>query len=200
MLAICVEVVKEIKERRDPNSQNLISSKKREFRLHGYIPYLATLDRLEGYLDRETRSDSPVTKELTCLDTAYTGLSPVPVLRAVKDFMVRRSRGIAGPIGEWPQMMAQVRGTVAKFISAKPSDVAFITNATEGTNIVAASLSPERADSVVWDDLDYPFNVVVWLNEEDTGGVENRAVKSEGRMVHLGDFERLVDSGGRSLA
>lgn len=144
-------------------------------------------------MDREVRSDFPVTMELTYLDTAYIGPSPMSVLQAGKDFMAKRSRGIAGRLSEWLEAMDQVRGTVAKLINAKPEEVAFTTNTTEGTNVVATSLNLRPGDNVVWDDLDHPSNAVVWLNQQRIGGIENRVAKSKRGLVHLADFERLVD-------
>lgn len=145
-------------------------------------------------MDEKVRSDFPVTRELTYLDTAYIGPYPVPVLRAGKDFVEQRSRGIAGRVSEWLDVMDQVRGAIAELISAKTSEIAFTTNTTEGTNIVATSLRLGQADNVVWDDLDYPSNKLVWLHQQRTKGVENRVVSSKDGAVSLADFERLVDN------
>lgn len=145
-------------------------------------------------MDPEVRSNFPVTKKLNYLDTAYDGPYPLPVLQAAKDFLDRRSRGIAGRVPDWLQVMDQVRATIAQLINAKPVEVAITTNTTEGTNIVATSLNLGGRDNVVWDDLSYPSNAVVWLNRERTAGFENRVVKSKDGAVHLADFERVVDS------
>jgi cysteine desulfurase/selenocysteine lyase len=145
-------------------------------------------------MDKEVRSDFPVTRELTYLDTAYYGPYPLPVLQAGKDFLDRRSRGVAGRVREWLEVRDQVRATLAQLINAKPSEVAITTNTTEGTNIVATSLSLGRGDNVVWHDLDYPSNAAVWLNQERASGVENRVVKSKGGIPHLADFESAVDN------
>lgn len=141
----------------------------------------------------KVRSDFPVTSELIYLDTAYDGPYPLPVLEAAKDFIEKRSRGTAGRVRDWLEVMDGVRRTIAKLVGAGPDEIAITTNTTEGTNIVATSLGLEPGDNVVWDDLSYPSNAVVWLNQERTRGIENRVVKNKGGVVTVADFARLVD-------
>jgi cysteine desulfurase/selenocysteine lyase len=145
-------------------------------------------------MNPEVRSDFPVTSELTYLDTAYDGPYPSSVLAAGKDFVDRRSKGAAGRVADWLDVEDEVRAAIAELINARPTEVAITANTTEGTNIVATSLKLGPGDNVVWDDLGYPSNAVVWLNQERTRGVENRIVKSKGGAVELPDFERVVDS------
>ena len=141
----------------------------------------------------EVRSDFPVTSELTYLDTAYDGPYPLPVLQAGQDFLEWRSRGVAGRVWNWLEVLDEVRATIAQLINAKPSEIAITTNTTQGTNIVATSLELQPGDNVVWDDLSFPSNAVVWLNLERSGGVESRVVKNRGGAVTVADFEQVVD-------
>lgn len=145
-------------------------------------------------MNSNVRSDFPVTRELTYLDTAYDGPYPLSALQAGRDFLDRRSRGIAGRVPDWLGVMDEVRGTIAELIGAKPAEIAITTNTTEGTNIVATSLRLEPGDNVVWDGLSFPSNAVVWLNLERSRNVENRVLKNKGGVVSLADFEGVVDS------
>jgi len=149
-------------------------------------------------MNPEVRSDFPVTRELAYLDTAYDGPYPLPVLQAGKDFLDRRSRGVAGRVPDWLDVMDQVRHKIAALINAKPSEIAITTNTTEGTNIVATSLGLGPGDNVVWESLSYPSNAVVWSNQARRRGFENRAAKNKQGVpdviLDIADFERLVDS------
>jgi len=147
-----------------------------------------------GLVNSTVRSNFPVTSELTYLDSAYDGPYPLPVVEAGKDFLERRSRGVAGRVWDWLEVLDEVRATIAELINAKPSEIAITTNTTQGTNIIATSLDLEPGDNVVWDDLSFPSNTVVWLNLERSRGVENRVVKNTDGAVTLADFERAVDS------
>lgn len=151
-------------------------------------------------MNPEVRSDFPVTDQLIYLDTAYDGPCPLPVLRAGMGFLDRRSRGVAGRVEDWLRVCDEVRVPIAELINAKPSEVAITTNTTEGTNIVATSLGWNAEDSVLWDDLDYPSNAVVWLSLCRTKGIENRIVRSSQGRVDLADFERTIDPSTRIIS
>jgi cysteine desulfurase/selenocysteine lyase len=151
-------------------------------------------------MDRRIRSDFPVTRESTYLNSAFIGPSPEPVLRAGRNFLEQRGRGLAGGPDAWLVAADQARHAVAAFINAKANEIAFTTNTTEGTNLVATFLDLNPGDNIVWDDLDFPSNRLVWLHQVKTKGVENRVVKSKGGAVRLADFERLVDDRTRVIS
>ena len=113
-------------------------------------------------MDEGIRSDFPVTNEVIYLDTAYDGPYPLPVLEAGRESLDRRARGFGGRVQDWLHVLGQAKDDLAGMIGAKPSEVAITTNTTQGTNIVATSLGFEPGDNVVWDDLSYPSNAVVW--------------------------------------
>jgi cysteine desulfurase/selenocysteine lyase len=144
-------------------------------------------------MNSQVRSDFPVTSEVNYLDTAYDGPYPLPVLEAGRDFLDRRSRGVGGRVQEWLQVLEQAKNDLATMINAKPEEVAITTNTTQGTNIVATSLAFEPGDNVVWDDLSYPSNAVVWGSLEGSRGVENRILKNRDGRVSLSDYEQAVD-------
>ena len=144
-------------------------------------------------MDEGIRSDFPVTKEVIYLDTAYDGPYPLPVLEAGRESLDRRARGIGGRVQDWLHVLGQAKDDLAGMIGAMPGEVAITTNTTQGTNIVATSLGFEPGDNVVWDDLSYPSNAVVWRGLERTKGVGNRVLKNRGGAVSLADYERVVD-------
>ena len=151
-------------------------------------------------MNEKVRSDFPVTSELIYLDTAYYSPYPLPVYQAGRDFLDMRVSRTGGRTSEWADVMDEARDRIAKLINAKPDEIAITTNTTEGTNIVATSLGLQPGDNVVWDDLDYPSNIVVWLNQEQTRGVQNREAKNRQGVLDVVDFEPLVDSRTRVLS
>jgi len=100
-------------------------------------------------MNSRIRADFPVTRYLTYLDTAYDGPYPLSVMEAGRDFLDRRARGCAGRVEDWIQTLEQAKGALAALIHARPEEVAITTNTTQGTNIVASSLSLEPGDNVV---------------------------------------------------
>jgi selenocysteine lyase/cysteine desulfurase len=144
-------------------------------------------------MDPKIRADFPVTEELTYLDTAYDGPYPLPVLEAGREFLEKRTRGVGGRVPDWLEVLEEAKADLASLIGAKACEIAITTNTTEGTNIVATALPFGTGDNVVWDDLGFPSNAVVWHGLERRTGVENRVVRSKDGAVTLADFEQLVD-------
>jgi cysteine desulfurase/selenocysteine lyase len=151
-------------------------------------------------MNPKIRSDFPVTRELTYLDTAYDGPYPLPVLEAGREFMERRARGNAGRVQDWLQVLEDSKAVLADLINATPDELAITTNTTQGANVLATSLDFEAGDNVVWDDLGFPSNAVVWRGLESSRGVENRVLKSVGGAVSLSDYEKAVDGRTRIVS
>ena len=151
-------------------------------------------------MNRRIRSDFPVTKEFTYLDTAYDGPYPIPVLEAGKAFLERRSRGTAGRVRDWMQVMDEVRQKIAVLVNAGPSEIAITTNTTQGTNIVALSLPLGPGDNVVWGSQEYPSNGLVWLTEARRRGFENRIIQDRSGALEISDFEQAVDENTKVIS
>ena len=151
-------------------------------------------------MNRRIRSDFPVTKEFTYLDTAYDGPYPIPVLEAGKAFLERRSRGTAGRVRDWMQVMDEVRQKIAVLVNAGPSEIAITTNTTQGTNIVALSLPLGPGDNVVWGSQEYRSNGLVWLTEARRRGFENRIIQDRSGALEISDFEQAVDENTKVIS
>jgi cysteine desulfurase/selenocysteine lyase len=153
-----------------------------------------------GLVDPKVRSDFPVLKDSIFLDCAYTGPLSLPVMRAGQDFLERRSRGLARNVEELCAAADGVRATVAELIHAKPTEIAFLTNTSEGTNIIATGLGLRQGDNVVTDDLDHVTNNLVWQDQQRRCGVENRVVHNREGIAPLVDFEPLADRRTRVIS
>jgi cysteine desulfurase/selenocysteine lyase len=144
-------------------------------------------------MNQRVRADFPVTKDLIYMDTAYDGPYPLPVLQAGKAFLERRSRGTAGRVRDWMELMDEVRHKIALLVNAEPTEIAITTNTTQGTNIVALSLALGPGDNVVWGSQEYPSNGMVWLAEARRRGFENRIIQDNTGALGTADFAREVD-------
>jgi cysteine desulfurase/selenocysteine lyase len=144
-------------------------------------------------VNQRVRADFPVTRESIYLDTAYDGPYPLPVLEAGRAFLERRSKGTAGRVRDWMEVMDEVRHQIALLVNAGPSEIAITTNTTHGTNIVALSLPLGPGDNVVWGSHEYPSNGLVWLTEGRRRGFENRIIQDSTGALEISDFERAAD-------
>src|SRR6266478_2529675 len=109
------------------------------------------------------RREFPVTEHLTHFN--HAGLSPVPrrVASAVTAFINEAT--LPGPEKEerWNAYGERVRACFARLVGARPDEIAFVKNTSEGLSLVAAGLDWRSDDNVVAVDGEYPSNVYPWF-------------------------------------
>src|SRR5688572_2766096 len=145
------------------------------------------------------RADFPGLRDLTFLNTAYAGLIPRPVAEAARQWIDRRATR-SYTDGEMFARAEEARKVLAALIGAAEDEIAFISSATEGENIVVNSLDFKAGDNVVYDDLVYPSTPVIYQRLAETKGVEIRVVKSRNGAAPVEDFKKLVDARTRLIS
>ncbi len=111
------------------------------------------------------------------LDTAATALKPQAVidaeLRALGEDYATVHRGVYAKSANMTLAYEAARGTVARFIGARPEDCVFVRGATEGINLVAHSwgnANLKAGDRILLSTLEHHSNIVPWqLLAERTG-------------------------------
>jgi selenocysteine lyase/cysteine desulfurase len=162
---------------------------------------VASLQRTEGTADDPLgfRKDFPALRELTFLNTAYTGLIPQAVVDAAREWTDTRARR-GYTVGEMLAKADEVRKRYGQMFGAGEDEIAFLSSTTEGENIVVNSLDFKAGDNVVYDDLVYPSTPVIYQRLAATKGVEIRVVKSRNGAAPLEDFAKLVDKRTRLIS
>jgi selenocysteine lyase/cysteine desulfurase len=162
---------------------------------------VASLQRTVGTADDPlgVRKDFPALRELTFLNTAYTGLIPQAVVDAAREWTdTRASRTYT--VGEMLAKADEVRKLYAGMFGAGEDEIAFLSSTTEGENIVVNSLDFKAGDNVVYDDLVYPSTPVIYQRLAETKGVEIRVVKSRNGAAPIEEFKKLVDGRTRLIS
>ena len=145
------------------------------------------------------RKDFPALRELTFLNTAYTGLIPQAVVDAAREWTATRASRTY-TVGEMLAKADEARKLYAGMIGAGEDEIAFVSSTTEGENIVVNSLEFKAGDNVVYDDLVYPSTPVIYQRLAETRGVEIRVVKNRNGAVPLEDFAKVVDKRTRLVS
>ena len=145
------------------------------------------------------RKDFPALRELTFLNTAYTGLIPQAVVDAAREWTATRASRTY-TVGEMLAKADEARKLYAGMIGAGEDEIAFVSSTTEGENIVVNSLDFKAGDNVVYDDLVYPSTPVIYQRLAETRGVEIRVVKNRNGAVPLEDFAKVVDKRTRLVS
>lgn len=125
------------------------------------------------------------------MNVSVRGLLPDVTRTAVEHFLDRHADG------NWnkAEMFATVESARERFaalVNADPDEIAITKNASEGLNIIAASLDWQPGDNVVYcAELEHPNNVYPWLNVEKRFGVTLRTLPSRDGRIPI---ERIMDA------
>ncbi len=127
------------------------------------------------------RSEFPTLAHWTYLDVARKTVPPLCQERAMREYW----RDVVENAGAdaWSALnVAQTRALMAQLLGAKPSEIAFTKNTTDGLNIAAHGFALNPGDNIVLTDLEHVANVWVWMHWE-AKGVEIRFARNrEGRL------------------
>src|SRR3954469_19396088 len=137
------------------------------------------------------RREFPTLERWTYLDVARKTVPPRAQERALQAY-TRDVYENAGADAWSAENTGRAREALAQLLGAKPSEIAFTKNTTEGLNIAAHGFDLKPGDNVVLTDMEHLANVWVWKHW-DAKGVELRfAANREGRLP-LDAFIEKID-------
>jgi cysteine desulfurase/selenocysteine lyase len=141
----------------------------------------------------------PVTRKYTYLH--HAGVSPLSrkVAGAIKK-QVDEQMGFAVQAEHlWERRAEAARKQAARLLHAKPAEIAFVTNTSQGLNLFARGISWKSGDNVVLPRVEFPANVYPWLALEQFGVRVKFVGERDGRIL-LEDIERAIDRRTRLVA
>lgn len=146
-------------------------------------------------IDR-VRAEFPITERAVYLNHAAVG--PIPrraqqaMASAIADYLVLDRTG-------WADRDRHVRARSAALINARPDQIAFIKNTSEGLSFAANGIRWRAGDNAIVPAGDFPSVVYPWLNLADQG-VEARLIEARGGRVLLDDIRAAIDGRTRAIA
>ena len=144
------------------------------------------------------RAEFPTLAHWNYLDVARKTIPPRCQERALQDY-VRDVYENAGA-GAWAAgQVGEARAALARLLGAKPAEIAFTKNTTEGLNLAAHAFALEPGDNVVLTDMEHAANLWVWKHWE-ARGVELRYARSRDRRLPLAAFEEQMDGRTRVVS
>lgn len=91
----------------------------------------------------------------------------------------------------WVEKYEAVRASFARFIGAKPEEVAVLTSASEGMNAIAHALSFQHRKKVVMGEFEFPTMGHVWLAQR-ARGAEVMFLEACGNAIPAEAYERAI--------
>lgn len=145
------------------------------------------------------RTEFPVTQNVTYLNHAAVGTISTRVRRAVEAYVKDFNEYAAAHYAQWDARQEEVRGLMARFINARPEEMAFVKNTTEGVSYAANGLDWRDGDNVVINSLEFPSNALPWMNLKNRG-VETRWVQDREGRILIDDIRAMIDHRTRVVA
>jgi selenocysteine lyase/cysteine desulfurase len=145
------------------------------------------------------RKHFPVTRRLAYLNHAAVSPLSVKVRDAIRKQMDEQvERGVLAE-WRWEKRAEEARKHAARLLKAKPSEISFVTNTSQGLNLFARGVAWKRGDNVVLPRVEFPANVYPWLSLKDQGVRIKFVPEREGRII-VEDIERAIDRRTRVVA
>jgi cysteine desulfurase / selenocysteine lyase len=144
------------------------------------------------------RGEFPTLARWNYLDVARKTLPPRCQEQAMQEY-TRDVYDNAGADAWAATNVAEARSAMAQLLGAKPAEIAFTKNTTEGLNIAAHAFELKPGDNIVLTDMEHVANVWVWKHCE-TKGVEIRFARNRDGRLPLEAFLEQMDGRTRVVS
>ncbi|MFH1311766.1 MAG: aminotransferase class V-fold PLP-dependent enzyme [Candidatus Eisenbacteria bacterium] len=141
----------------------------------------------------------PIAERLAYLNHAAVSPLSVRVRGAIRKQLDEQVEWGVLAEQRWVKRAEEARKHAAGLLKAKPSEISFVTNTSQGLNLFARGITWKRGDNVVLPRVEFPANVYPWLSLEDQGVRIKFVPEREGRII-VEDIERAIDRRTRVVA
>lgn len=145
------------------------------------------------------RAEFPVTQNWTYFDHAAVA----PISQRAHDRIREWSDDLLqnGDVheGSWFAQVEKIREQAAALIAAKPSEIAFLKNTSEGIAMVAEGFPWKEGDNVLLIEGEYPANIYPWLHLKSRG-VESRIVPCVDSRIVIDKLAAAIDHRTRMIS
>jgi selenocysteine lyase/cysteine desulfurase len=151
-------------------------------------------------MNQALRDLFPVTERANYLNHAAVSAPPVPTIEAIKSYLSDVSENGSANFHSWLAVKERTRQLLASLLGARPEQVAFVRNTSDGLSTVANGLDWRPGDNLVTFRNEFPSNIYPWLRARDAFGVEVRMCEERNGRIELAEMMALIDSKTRLVA
>ena len=145
-------------------------------------------------MNETLRALFPVTERAVYLNHAAVSAPPIPTIQAIQSYLSDVSQNGSLNFRNWLAVKERARGLLASMLGARPEQVAFVRNTSDGLSTVANGLAWRPGDNIVTFRTEFPSNVYPWLRARDAYGIEVRMCEEREGRVDVEDLLRLIDA------
>ncbi len=151
-------------------------------------------------MDDRLRALFPITERAIYLNHAAVSPPPLPVTEAVMAQIEDVARHGSLHYRNWVAVRERARKLAAEMIGARPAQLAFVRNTSDGLSTVANGLKWRAGENVVTFRGEFPSNIYPWLRLREAYGVEVRMCEERGGRIDLDELINLIDDKTRVVA
>jgi selenocysteine lyase/cysteine desulfurase len=147
------------------------------------------------------RADFPIASAQTYLNSASIHPMSVPCSQALTQHIAFRLKGGGEGRADFGEdQQKDLKRRFAQLIGAKPNEIAFVQNTSDGENIVVMGMDlPKRGGNVVLDELHFETSLYMYKSLE-AKGLQLRVVKHRDWAIDIKDMERAIDRNTRLVS
>lgn len=133
------------------------------------------------------------------MNHAAFGVLSTDVIKSINKHLTERSSGVIESFFIDFEIIESVRAKIANLINApSPDNISFITNTSEGINLIASGLTWQNGDQILLNDAEFPSNVYPYVNLKHNGvhvdfiKNKNGYVSSDDILNHISKSTKLI--------
>lgn len=151
-------------------------------------------------MNGDLRALFPHTAHTVYLNHAAVSPPPVQAIAAVEAQMRDVAANGSLHYRRWVAVRENARRLAAAMIGARPEQIAFMRNTSDGLSTVANGLRWKAGDNIVSFKREFPSNVYPWLRLREAFGVEVRLCEERDGRVDLSELISLINERTRLVA
>lgn len=151
-------------------------------------------------MNHQLRALFPVTQRANYLNHAAISAPPSPTIDAIQKYLADVSQNGSVNFKDWLNTKERTRSLLAGLLGARPEQVAFMRNTSDGLSTVANGLKWCESDNLVTFRNEFPSNIYPWLRLRDAFGVEVRMCEERDGRIELDELINLIDDQTRLVA
>jgi selenocysteine lyase/cysteine desulfurase len=148
----------------------------------------------------ELRALFPITERAVYLNHAAVSPPPITTIQAVEAQLRDVHENGSLNFHSWLTVKERARELLAGLLGARPEQVAFVRNTSDGLSTVANGLTWKTGDNIVTFQREFPSNIYPWLRLRDVFGVDVRMCEERDSRIDLEELENLIDQNTRLVA
>ncbi len=142
----------------------------------------------------------PLTGRVNYLNHAAVSPPPSPTIQAIQSQLNDVAENGSLNYRSWLAVRQRTRELLAGMLGARPEQIAFMRNTSDGLSTVANGLDWRAGDNLVTFSNEFPSNIYPWLRARNAFGVEVRMCEERDGRIDLDELIGLIDDQTRLVA